>query len=71
MESKWILRIKKRPISNVLIIWIVTIPLLWGLIFHFLSLPSLVKYTADVAWLLLLGFMVYRKKGEIRKDTAV
>ena len=67
MLTKGTLQIKKRPMPCWLIIWIVTLPLLWGLLFHLFSLPSFVKYTADVAWIILLCFILLRKKGNINK----
>jgi len=67
MEKKGLLQIEKRPMPFWLIFWIVALPLLWGMVFQLLSLPALVKYTADVAWLGLLGFMVFRRNIEIDK----
>jgi len=67
METKGILRIEKRPIPCWLIFWIVALPLSWGTIFHLLSLPSFIKYTADVAWIGLLCFMIFRRNINIDK----
>ena len=67
METKGILRIEKKPITYWLIFWIVALPLTWGMIFQFLSLPAFVKYTADVAWIGLLCCMVFRRTINIDK----
>ena len=67
MEKKGLLQIEKRPMPVWLIFWIVALPLLWGMVFQLLSLPALIKYTADVAWLGLFGFMVFRRNIEIDK----
>lgn len=65
METKGILRIEKRPIPCWLIFGIVALPFLWGTIFHLLSLPSFLKYTADVAWVGLLCCMIFTRKSHI------
>ena len=67
METKGILRIEKRPLPCWLIIWIVSLPLLWGMIFQLFSLPSFVKYTADIAWIGLLLLMLFRRKIKVEK----
>ena len=64
MDFKGILKIEKRPIPCWLIFGILALPLCWGLIFHFLSLPSFIKYAADVMWIILLCFMVFRRNIE-------
>ncbi len=61
MDTKGILRIEKRPLAFWLIVWIIALPLCWGTVFNLLSLPTIIKYTADVSWIGLLCFMVYRK----------
>lgn len=50
-----------------LIFWIVALPLAWGTVFQFLSLPAAVKYTADLAWIALLCFMVLKRNIEVGK----
>lgn len=67
MNRNGILQIEKRPIQRWLIIWIVALPLLWGTIFHLLSLPSLIKYTADVAWICLVFFIFFRRNINLEK----
>ncbi len=61
MKIKGTLQIEKRPMPFWLIFWIIALPFLWGMVFQLLSLPSLLKYTADVAWVGLLCFMVLRR----------
>ncbi len=67
MERNGMLKIEKRPLPSWLIFWIVALPLSWGMVFQLLSLPSAVKYTADVAWLGLLCFMVFRRNIKVEK----
>lgn len=67
MNTSGILRIEKRPLPYWLILWIVALPLCWGTFFHLLSLPSILKYTADIAWIGLLVFMIFRRTIEIQK----
>ena len=62
MSTKKLLQIEKGAIAQWLILWIIALPLLWGVIFDALHLPSAFKYTADVMWVILLGLMVARKK---------
>lgn len=68
METKRILQIEKRPMPYWLIFLIVALPLLWGTIFHFLSLPAFVKHIADVAWIGLFGFMVFQRNIQVNKS---
>ncbi len=67
MDIKGILKIEKRPMPCWLIFWIFALPLAWGTIFHFLSLPAAIKYTADVAWIGLLCFMVLKRNIDVAK----
>ncbi len=67
MNTSGILRIEKRPLPYWLVLWILALPICWGTIFQLLSLPSLIKYTADIAWFGLLCLMIFRKKIEVQK----
>lgn len=67
MEINKMLQIEKRPMPCWLIFWIIALPLSWGTVFQLLSLPSALKYTADLAWIGLLGFMVLRKSFSVEK----
>ena len=67
METTRLLQIEKKPMSYWLIMCIFALPLLWGTLFQLLSLPDFLKYTADVAWLLLLFFMIGRSSLRIEK----
>lgn len=67
MKTNGILLIEKRPIPVWLIFGIFALPLAWGTIFHFLSLPALIKYTADVSWVGLLCFMLMRRNIHVEK----
>lgn len=67
MDSNGFLRIEKRPLQHWLLLWILFLPFLWGAVFQLLSLPSIVKYTADVAWIVLLGLMLSPKVIKVEK----
>lgn len=67
MRTKGLLQIEKRPIPFWLILWIIALPFAWGMIFQLLSLPSLLKYTADVAWVGLFCYMILRRNIDIDK----
>lgn len=62
MNTTKLLRIEKRPPAHWFIFWILALPLLWGIVFEGLGLPSMVKYTADVAWVILLGLMIFKPR---------
>lgn len=62
MSTKKMLRIEKRSMAQWMILWILLLPLLWGILFEALHIPSAFKYTADIIWVILLGLMVMRQK---------
>lgn len=70
MQTNRILLIEKRPMTCWLIFWIVALPFLWGMVFQLLSLPSFIKYTADIAWIGLLCFMLLKKNITIDKKVS-
>lgn len=67
MDRNGMLKIEKRPIPCWLIFWIFALPLAWGTVFHLLSLPAALKYTADVAWFGLLCVMMFRRNVRVEK----
>lgn len=67
MERKGIIQIEKRPVPCWLIFLILALPLAWGTIFGLLSLPSFLKYSADLAWVGLFCFMVFRRNINVDK----
>lgn len=67
MNTSGILKIEKRPLPYWLILWIIALPICWGTFFNLLSLPPVVKYTADIAWIGLLFFMVFKRTIEVHK----
>ncbi len=69
MKKNFILKIEKRSFPEWLTLWIFFLPLMWGVIFDLLHLPSFLKYTADLAWVLLLAFMTIHRKLELHKHT--
>ncbi len=50
----YVLRIKKRPQGEWVILFVILMPFAFGLLIDLLHLPNLIKYTLDIAWLLLL-----------------
>lgn len=69
MDNRYSLKIKKRSLPEMLTLWIVALPLLWGLFFDLLKLPAFVKYTADASWVILLAIMIFRRRINIRRST--
>ena len=67
METTRLLYVEKKPMPHWLIIWIFALPMLWGVLFHLLALPDFVKYTADVAWVCLLFFMLSGSRIQVEK----
>lgn len=70
MNTTRLLHLEKKPMPYWLIIWICAIPLLWGLLFQLLALPDFVKYTADVAWVILVFLMIGMGSIRIEKKLA-
>ncbi len=58
--------IKKRTFPEWLIRWVAVFPLLMAFFLEFLSLPGFLKYTVDVAWLLVLLSMVLRRRANLK-----
>ncbi len=67
MDLSLKVKIKKRTVPEWLILWIIALPLVWGTLFDLFSLPGIMKYTADVAWVCLLVVMLFRKTGKLQK----
>lgn len=69
MNNIYTLKLKKRSVPEWLTLWILALPLLWGLFFDLLKLPYFIKYTSDVAWVILLGIMIFRRRINVQKLT--
>lgn len=67
MDKNGLLYIEKRPLPYWLIIWVLSVPLLWDGITDFLSTPDFVKYTADIVLIILLCVLLFRKTIDIEK----
>ncbi len=66
------LKIKKRTQPEWLIFFIIVMPFLFGTLIDLLSLPSTIKYTIDISWLLLLflaGVNLNKNKIAIEKNS--
>ncbi len=69
MNKSFCLKIEKRSFPEWLTLWIIFLPFIWGTIFDLLHFPSAFKYSADVAWVLLLVLMTLHRKIMIHKTT--
>ena len=67
MQVRGTLQIEKRSMPCWLVFVIFALPLLWGTLFGLLHLPSLIKYTADLAWVGLVFFMIFQRNNKIPK----
>lgn len=65
------IQIKKRTMPEWLTLFVVFMPFFLSLLIDFIGLPSLVKYSIDVAWVLLLGFLFVRKQVQLNKKQLV
>lgn len=69
MGTRLVLKIKRRTLSQWLTLMLVMMPFAFGSLIHLLHVPSAVKYTLDVAWVILLVTMYcYQKALPIRKE---
>lgn len=59
--------IRKRTFPEWLTVWIVVLPFFLGTLLDLIGLPSLIKYTADIAWIVLLAIMFVKKNLFLRK----
>lgn len=70
--SKWRITIKKRTQTGWLMWLLILLPFLFGLLNDLLGLPKTVRYTLDIGWLCLLGFLLLkqgmRQSGRISKS---
>ncbi len=60
--SKWRITIKKRTQAGWLMWLLILLPFLFGLLNELLGLPKAIRYTLDVVWLCLLGFMMLKQR---------
>ena len=62
------LYIKKRPLEDYLIMFLLFMPFLIGLIIDTFSLPTALRFAQDGVLLVLLGIMAYRYDNRIRRE---
>lgn len=65
------INIRKKAFPEWLTYYIFLIPLIISVLIGFLGLPSFVKYSADLAWIILLVAVFFKKKMVIEKRLAV
>lgn len=65
MKSKYVLTIKKRSQTELLVWILVMLPFLFGLLNGFLGLPWAIRYLMDAAWM-VLTVMLLLHKGHLR-----
>lgn len=63
------LTIRKRNLPEWLIYYILIMPFMFWLLMDVLQLPSLLKYTLDVSWIILLLCLLARRNGRTSKQT--
>ena len=68
MELK--LKIQKRSPESWLVWFVFFMPFLFGTLTEFLPLPSLVKYTVDIAWMGILVLFFFSEKVSVSKGAA-
>ncbi len=69
MELK--LKIKKRSPETWLVWFVFMMPFLFGVLTEFLGLPSILRYTVDVAWVGILIITVFGNRITVYKSTAI
>ena len=62
------LSIKKRPLPQWLTYFILVMPFFLAFLQAFLRLPGIVKYTIDIAWILVIALLFIRQKITINKQ---
>lgn len=62
------IRIKKRSQNEWIVMFIFAMPLLFAPLLELLSLPSIIKYTVDIAWVFILLTMLLKRKCSISRD---
>lgn len=68
-RSAFTLKIRKRSLTQFLALYIFIAPLLLNFLMGFLFVPSLVKYTVDLAWVIALVSMLFARRQYIYKKT--
>lgn len=64
------LKIKKRSVESWLVWFIFFMPFLFGTFLEFLNLPSLVKYTIDLAWVGIVILFIFSQKITVCKSSS-
>jgi hypothetical protein len=62
MKNSLNVRLKKRTLSEWLTLFIVIVPFFLSFFIDFLGVPSFIKYSVDVAWVLLLVIIAFRRQ---------
>lgn len=62
------IRIKKRSQNEWIVMFIFAMPLLFAPLLELLSLPSILKYTVDIAWVFILLTMLLKRKCSISRN---
>ena len=71
MQGVLNIQIKKRSLSEWLAVFIVVMPFFLSFFIDFIGIPSFIKYSIDVAWILLLIIMFFHKQILICKGQTV
>lgn len=62
--------IRKRTVGEWLTLYIFLMPFFLSFFIDYLKLPDFIKYTIDLAWVLLFAALIFRSKWQIRKRLA-
>ena len=61
------LYIRKRTFPQWLTLYILVMPFMLSLLMEFLGVPSIIKYSIDVAWVLVLGALLIQRRALLSK----
>lgn len=71
MKGSLDVQIKKRTLSEWLVLFIIIMPFFLSFFIDFIGIPSFIKYFIDVAWVLLLVIMFFHRKIFLNKKQIV
>lgn len=70
LEDKKYIYIKKRSITQWLTMFIVTMPFFLQALMQFFHIPSLIKYTVDIAWIVVLVSFLFKGRIQLKRGVA-
>ncbi len=70
LEGKNIIYIKKRSMTQWLTIFIATMPFFLQALMQFFHIPGLIKYTIDIAWIVVLATFLFKGRIQLKRGVA-